>query len=78
MNKFFDDVPQYVEDFVNKSVDISDVLEDAMTIRNLSNKELADRLDVKELEVENYLSGTYDFKISEIVKIEDTLNIKLI
>lgn len=79
LNKeFFDDLNPEIEKFVNKSVEISDRIEEILKKKNISQRELADKLGKSESEISKWLSGTHNFTIKSIAKIESVLEDEIV
>ncbi len=55
---------------VEKSMDIADLLWRLMKVHNFSEKDLAQKMNTSIETVNAYLSGIYDFKLSEITNLE--------
>lgn len=77
-NEFFDDLKPEIEKFVNKSVEISDRIEEILKKKNISQREFADKLGKSESEISKWLSGTHNFTIKSITKIEAVLKDEIV
>jgi transcriptional regulator with XRE-family HTH domain len=66
-------IPKEIDIFVDRSFDIVDRIHEILKLKNLSQKDLADLLDKKESEVSKWMTGTHNFTLKTIVKIEDVL-----
>ncbi len=78
MSKLFDKaISQVSEDskrFVDNTIDIVDQIDDYLSIKNMTRRELAEKLDKKESEISKWMSGTHNFTLRSISKIEAALN----
>ena len=77
LEKIFADIPKSLEKQVNSTMIIAALMDDEMKRKNLSVDDMAKLFRVKSDTIKNWLSGTFDFKISLLCKIEEKLNIKL-
>lgn len=66
-------IPKEIDIFVDRSFDIVDRIHEILRLKNLSQKDLAVLLDKKESEVSKWMTGTHNFTLKTIVKIEDVL-----
>lgn len=73
-NNFFDDLSPEYEKFVNRSVEISDRIEEILKRKKISQREFAEKLGKSESEVSKWLCGTHNFTIKSLAKIESVLN----
>jgi transcriptional regulator with XRE-family HTH domain len=74
------EVPEDVERFVNKSFQLADYITYLLKVKGMSQKQLAEKMGKKESEVSKWISGTHNFTIKTISKLEvilghDLLNI---
>ena len=76
--EFFSDLPKDSEIFVNKSVEISDRIEDLLIRKKLSQRQFASLMDKKESEISKWLSGTHNFTLKTLARIEAILNENII
>lgn len=65
--------PREINIFVDRSFDIVDRIHEILKLKNLSQKDLADLLNKKESEVSKWMTGSHNFTLKTIVKIEDIL-----
>ncbi|MBK9334066.1 MAG: helix-turn-helix transcriptional regulator [Ignavibacteria bacterium] len=72
-NKLFDDLAPEIEKFVNRSVEISDRIEEILKSKNISQREFADMIGKSESEIRKWLCVTHNFTIKSIAKIETVL-----
>lgn len=81
-NKILDNLRRvrkgYVDRFIDNTFDLSDRITYLLSKNKMSQKDLADKLNKKESEVSKWLSGTHNFTIKTIAKIEDVFDDKLI
>ena len=78
MSKIFDKAAQGIDNdvkrFVDKSFDIVDQIHSLLEEKKISQRELAQLLNKKESEISKWLSGTHNFTLRSISKIESILN----
>lgn len=63
-----------VDLFVNQSFDIVDRIHEILAKQGKEQKELARALGKKESEISKWMSGTHNFTIKTLAKIEDVLD----
>lgn len=68
----------YVNRFIDNTFDLSDRISYLLSKNKMTQKDLADKLNKKESEVSKWLSGTHNFTIKTISKIEDVFDEKMI
>lgn len=71
-------IPKEIDIFVNRSFDIVDRIHEILKLKNLSQKNLAGLLDKKESEVSKWMTGTHNFTLKTLVKIEDVLGYPIV
>ena len=71
-------IPNEIDIFVTRSFDIVDRIHEVLSMKNLSQKDLAVLLDKKESEVSKWMSGTHNFTLKTLVRIEDILGFPII
>lgn len=71
-------IPKEIDVFVTRSFDIVDRIHEILIMKNLSQKDLADLLDKKESEVSKWMSGTHNFTLKTLTRIEDILGFPII
>jgi transcriptional regulator with XRE-family HTH domain len=71
-------IPKEIDVFVTRSFDIVDRIHEILKMKNLSQKDLADLLDKKESEVSKWMSGTHNFTLKTLIRIEDILDFPII
>src|SRR4030043_1870007 len=71
-------IPKEIDIFVDRSFDIVDRIHEILKIKNLSQKDLADLLEKQESEVSKWMTGTHNFTLKTLVKIEDVLGFPII
>jgi len=72
--EFFSDLLPEYEKFVNRSVEISDKIEEILKRKNITQRELAGKLGKSESEISKWLCGSHNFTIKSLSKIETVLN----
>ncbi len=76
-NRLFDEIlqetPADVAQFVDKSMDIADQIVAILKAKGWSQKKLADALGKKESEISKWLTGTHNFTLRSIAKMEAIL-----
>ena len=77
LEKIFANISKSEEKQVNSTMIIAALIDDEMKRKNLSIDDMAKLFTVKSETIENWVSGTFDFKISLLCKIEEKLDIKL-
>lgn len=71
-------VPQDTRKFVEMSVCIANSIVDCLKEKNISQREFAAMLNKEESEISKWLSGTHNFTLKTIAKIEAVLDIKIV
>jgi transcriptional regulator with XRE-family HTH domain len=71
-------IPKEIDIFVTISFDIVDRIHEVLRMKNLSQKDLAMLLDKKESEVSKWMSGTHNFTLKTLLRIEDILGFPII
>jgi transcriptional regulator with XRE-family HTH domain len=71
-------IPKGIDIFVTRSFDIVDRIHEILRMKNLSQKDLATLLDKKESEVSKWMSGTHNFTLKTLIRIEDILGFPII
>jgi transcriptional regulator with XRE-family HTH domain len=71
-------IPKEIDIFVTRSFDIVDRIHEILRMKNLSQKDLAALLDKKESEVSKWMSGTHNFTLKTLIRIEDILGFPII
>ena len=77
LNKIFSDIPKSLDKQVASTMVIAALIDDEMKKNNLSIEDVAKIFKVKPDTIENWLSGTFDFRISSLCKIEEKIGIEL-
>lgn len=72
--EFFNDLLPEYEKFVNRSIEISDRIEEILKKKNITQRELAEKLGKSESEISKWMCGTHNFTIKSLSKIETVLN----
>jgi transcriptional regulator with XRE-family HTH domain len=82
MSKLFDKVLAKVSDetkrFVDNSIEIADQIHSILESQNKSQKDLADLMGKSESEISKWLTGTHNFTLKSLSKIEVVLNEKIV
>lgn len=76
--EFFNDLPEDIEIFVNKSIEISDRIESILKNKNITQRTFASLLGKEESEISKWLSGTHNFTLKTLAKIEKVLGEEII
>jgi transcriptional regulator with XRE-family HTH domain len=81
-NRRFEEIrkstPKGVDLFLTRSFDIVDRIHEILNARNLDQKDLAVLLNKKESEISKWMSGTHNFTIKTLLKIEEALEASII
>lgn len=64
--------------YIDISFDIADILKSYKKTNSLSQKELAEKINKKESELSKWFSGTHNFTIKTIAKIEQLIGRKIL
>ncbi|MEJ0056622.1 MAG: helix-turn-helix transcriptional regulator [Bacteroidota bacterium] len=82
MSKIFDKVLANVsvdtKRFVDNSIQIADQIHSILESQGKSQKDLADLMGKSESEISKWLTGTHNFTLRSLSKIEAVLNAKII
>lgn len=71
-------IPQEISDFVDHSFAIVDRIYEILEAKGMEQKDLAAALDKKESEISKWLTGTHNFTLKTIAKIESVLGESII
>ena len=66
-------IPRDIDIFINRSFKIVDRIHEVLSEKNLDQKDLADLLGKKESEISKWMTGTHNFTLKTISRIETTL-----
>jgi len=66
-------IPSEIDLFVSRSFDIVDRIHEILLSKNIGQKDLATLLGKQESEISKWLSGTHNFTIKTITRIEKVL-----
>jgi transcriptional regulator with XRE-family HTH domain len=66
-------IPSEIDLFVTRSFDIVDRIHEILSSKNLDQKDLAALLGKQESEISKWMSGTHNFTIKTITRIEKVL-----
>ena len=72
------EIPKEIADFVNKSFDIVDRIHEILETKGLEQKDLAKLLGKNESEISKWMTGTHNFTIKTITKIENVLDASIL
>ena len=82
MSKYFDyalsQVSEDVKSFIDNSMRIADQIHSILERQGRTQKDLADMLGKRESQISKWLSGTHNFTLKSLSKIENVLNEKII
>jgi transcriptional regulator with XRE-family HTH domain len=68
---------KYIDIFIDNSFDMSDRIQQLLDVNSMDQKDLAKRLNKKESEISKWMSGSHNFTLKTLAKIEDVLGDKL-
>jgi transcriptional regulator with XRE-family HTH domain len=71
-------IPKDIDIFVSNSFDIVDKIHEILQAKNLDQKDLAVLLKKKESEISKWMSGTHNFTIKTLSKIEEVLDSRIL
>lgn len=71
-------IPRDVNIFINRSFKIVDRIHEILLEKNLDQKDLADLLEKKESEISKWMTGTHNFTLKTILRIESALGMPII
>ena len=72
------EIPNEIADFVNKSFEIVDRIHEILEAKGLEQKDLAKLLGKNESEISKWMTGTHNFTIKTITKIENVLDASIL
>jgi transcriptional regulator with XRE-family HTH domain len=72
------EIPKEIADFVDKSFDIVDRIHEILEAKGLEQKDLARLLEKNESEISKWMTGTHNFTIKTITKIESVLDASIL
>lgn len=78
VKKFLEKTEDNLKYFIDHSMGIAASIEDILEKKGMRQKELAEKMNKKESEISKWLSGSHNFTIDTIAKIEEALGEKLI
>lgn len=67
-----------IDRFVDRSFDISDRIQEILKTKGITQRKLAELLGKKESEVSKWLSGTHNFTLKTLMKLEVILQADII
>jgi len=71
-------IPKEIDVFINRSFDIVDRIHEILDLKKLTQKDLAKLLEKKESEVSKWMTGTHNFTLKTLTKIETVLGYPII
>jgi|WetSurMetagenome_2_1015567.scaffolds.fasta_scaffold14851_2 transcriptional regulator with XRE-family HTH domain len=71
-------IPKEIDIFVNRSFDIVDRIHEILRTKNLDQKDLSVLLDKRESEISKWMTGTHNFTLRTLSRIEDVLGSPII
>jgi transcriptional regulator with XRE-family HTH domain len=71
-------IPHEIDNFVTRSFEIVDRIHEILKAKNLDQKDLALLLGKQESEISKWMSGTHNFTIRTITRIEDVLGFPIV
>lgn len=78
LRKRIKQIPRDIDLFVEHSFEIADKIYDILLEKEIDQKLFADMLDKHESEISKWLTGTHNFTLKTISKIETVLDCKII
>jgi transcriptional regulator with XRE-family HTH domain len=78
LNEVIEQTPPESVRFIKQSLAMADYIERLLIVKGLKQKDLADKMGKSEAEVSKWLSGTHNFTLRSLSKIETVLNETLI
>ncbi len=72
-NQFLESIPEDTKNYVRLSMDIASQINAMLKNKDLTQRDLADKLEKKESEISKWLSGNHNFTIKSLAKIETVL-----
>jgi len=81
-NKRFEEIRRSaskdIDLYLTRSFDIVDRIHEILSSKNLDQKDLALLLNKKESEISKWMTGTHNFTLKTLIKIEETLDAPII
>lgn len=71
------ETPAYIKREIDLSFYIVDRISEILQLKGMTQKDLADLLGKKESEISKWMTGTHNFTIRSIAKIERALNVSI-
>jgi transcriptional regulator with XRE-family HTH domain len=71
-------IPPEIDLFISRSFDIVDRIHEILLSKNLGQKDLAALLGKQESEISKWMSGTHNFTIKTITRIEKVLGASIV
>ena len=71
-------IPSEIDLFVTRSFDIVERIHEILSLKNLDQKDLATLLGKQESEISKWMTGTHNFTIKTIARIEKVLGTSII
>jgi transcriptional regulator with XRE-family HTH domain len=71
-------IPKEIDLFVTRSFEIVDRIHEILQAKNLDQKDLAMLLSKRESEISKWMSGTHNFTLKTLTRIEDVLGCSVV
>lgn len=71
------ETPAYIKREIDLSFYIVDKIAEILQLKGMTQKDLADLLGKKESEISKWMTGTHNFTLRSIAKIEKALNVSI-
>ena len=71
-------VPNHTRIFVKNSLDIVEYIHKLLESKNMTQRDLADKMEKSESEISKYLSGGHNLTLRTLAKIQDALGEEII
>ena len=68
------EIPAYIKREIDLSFYVVDKIAEILRLKEMTQKDLADLLEKKESEISKWMTGTHNFTLRSIAKIEKALN----
>lgn len=68
------ETPAYIKREIDLSFYVVDKIAEILRLKGMTQKDLADLLEKKESEISKWMTGTHNFTLRSIAKIEKALN----
>jgi len=71
-------IPNHTRIFVKNSLDIIEYINELLASKNMTQRDLADKMEKSESEISKYLSGGHNLTLRTLAKIQDALGEEII